>query len=132
MLRLSQPQPLVGYEGEENELSYIPLGVGIVIPPWNFPLAIMVGMTTAAIVSGNTVILKPSSETPAIAYEVVSILEEVGLPAGVLNFVPGPGSSVGDLRLPIPKPDSLPSLVQKKLACESMNWLPNHKPDRCG
>lgn len=96
MVRLFQPQPLVPYPGEENELKYIPLGVGIVIPPWNFPLAIMAGMTTAAFVAGNTVILKPSSETPAIAYQFVSILQEAGLPPGVVNFLPGPGASVGD------------------------------------
>jgi len=96
MMRLSQPQPLTAFSGEENELSYIPLGVGLVIPPWNFPLAILVGMTTAAIVSGNTVLVKPSSETPMIAYEFCKIMQETGLPAGVLNFVPGPGASVGD------------------------------------
>lgn len=95
-MRISQGQPLTYYPGEENELSYIPLGVGIVIPPWNFPLAILVGMSTASIVTGNTIILKPSSETPAIAYKFVEIMEECGLPPGVLNFLPGPGGSVGD------------------------------------
>ncbi len=103
MVRLSQPQPLTAYEGEENELHYIPLGVGIVIPPWNFPLAIMVGMTTAAIVTGNTVILKPSSETPTIAFQFMALMEEIGLPAGVLNFLPGPGASVGDFLITHPK-----------------------------
>lgn len=103
MVRLSQPQPLIPFNGEENELHYIPLGVGIVIPPWNFPLAIMAGMTTAAIVSGNTVILKPSSETPTIAYQFMALMEEAGLPAGVLNFLPGPGASVGDFLITHPK-----------------------------
>jgi len=96
MMRLSQPQALTALHGEENDLQYIPLGVGVVVPPWNFPLAILVGMTTAALVSGNTVILKPSSETPAIAFKFIEILEECGLPGGVVNFLPGPGSSVGD------------------------------------
>jgi 1-pyrroline-5-carboxylate dehydrogenase len=96
MMRLSQPQPLTPYAGEENALEYIALGVGIVIPPWNFPLAILVGMSTAAIVSGNTIILKPSSDTPAIAYQFVKLMEEAGLPPGVLNFLPGPGAQVGD------------------------------------
>ncbi|QQR56879.1 MAG: L-glutamate gamma-semialdehyde dehydrogenase [Candidatus Melainabacteria bacterium] len=96
MIRLSGPQPLTPSLGEENELQYIPLGVGLVVPPWNFPLAILVGMTTAAIVAGNTVILKPSSETPGIAYQFYKVMEETGLPKGVLNFLPGPGSSVGD------------------------------------
>jgi 1-pyrroline-5-carboxylate dehydrogenase len=96
MLRLGGPQELTSYGGEENELYYIPLGVGLVIPPWNFPLAILAGMTTASIVTGNTVILKPSSETPAIAYKFFEIMEEAGLPKGVLNFLPGPGATVGD------------------------------------
>ncbi|WP_314586461.1 L-glutamate gamma-semialdehyde dehydrogenase [Paenibacillus terrigena] len=96
MQRLNAPQPLTIIEEEENELYYIPLGVGIVIPPWNFPLAIMAGMTTAALVSGNTVVLKPASTTPIIAAKFVELLEEVGLPAGVVNYLPGPGGEVGD------------------------------------
>src|ERR1700686_3152422 len=66
MLRYAAPQPLTKITGEENNLEYIPLGVGAVIPPWNFPLAIMAGMTAAAIVTGNTVELKPSSDAPTI------------------------------------------------------------------
>lgn len=96
MQRLSQPQPLTVSAEEENELYYIPLGVGVVIPPWNFPLAIMAGMTSAALVSGNTVVLKPASTTPIIAAKFMALLEEVGLPAGVVNFLPGPGGQVGD------------------------------------
>jgi len=96
MLRLGGPQPVVWTAGEENELRYIPLGVGIVIPPWNFPLAILVGMTMAAVVTGNTVVLKPASTSPIIAAKFMELLEEIGLPAGVVNFVPGPGGSVGD------------------------------------
>ncbi|REJ78357.1 MAG: L-glutamate gamma-semialdehyde dehydrogenase [Acidobacteria bacterium] len=89
MIRWSQPQPVTKIEGEDNALEYIPLGVGAIIPPWNFPLAIMVGMTTAAIVAGNTVVLKPSSDSPTIAVKFIEVLEEVGLPAGVVNFVTG-------------------------------------------
>ncbi|GIP21139.1 L-glutamate gamma-semialdehyde dehydrogenase [Paenibacillus sp. J22TS3] len=96
MQRLSQPQPLTVSEEEENELYYMPLGVGVVIPPWNFPLAIMAGMTAAAFVTGNTMVLKPASTTPVIAAKFVALLEEVGLPAGVVNFLPGPGGQVGD------------------------------------
>ncbi|CAG7604748.1 1-pyrroline-5-carboxylate dehydrogenase 2 [Paenibacillus solanacearum] len=96
MERLDQRQPLVRIPGEDNELTYIPLGVGIVIPPWNFPLAIMAGMTTAAVVAGNTVVLKPASATPVIAAKFVELLEEAGLPDGVVSFVPGSGSEVGD------------------------------------
>jgi 1-pyrroline-5-carboxylate dehydrogenase len=89
MIRWSQDQPLTKTEGEDNRLEYIPLGVGAIIPPWNFPLAIMVGMTSAAVVAGNTVVLKPSSDSPTIAAKFIEVLEEVGLPAGVVNFVTG-------------------------------------------
>lgn len=96
-LRFAEGQKLVKIKGEENYQEYIPLGVGIVIPPWNFPLAILVGMTTAAIVTGNTVVLKPSSDSPAIAAQFAALMEEIGLPAGVLNFITGSGGTIGDL-----------------------------------
>ena len=96
MLRYDAPPALTQLPGERDTLVYVPLGVGAVIPPWNFPLAICVGMTSAAIVTGNTVCLKPSSDSPAIAWQFVKLLEEVGLPAGVLQFVPGGGGTVGD------------------------------------
>ena len=96
MLRLSTPQPLTSVPGEKNYLSYIPLGVGIVLPPWNFPLAIMAGMTMAAIVVGNTVVVKPSSDAPTIAYKFFEVLMEAGMPAGVVNFLPCSGGTVGD------------------------------------
>src|SRR2546429_1644908 len=96
MIRLAGEQPLVRIEGEDNELVYIPLAVGAVIPPWNFPGAIMVGMTSAAFVTGNTVVLKPASTSPAIAFQFMRILEDIGLPAGVVNFLTGSGSTIGD------------------------------------
>jgi 1-pyrroline-5-carboxylate dehydrogenase len=95
-LRLAGPQPLTPVPGERNLLRYIPLGAGIVIPPWNFPLAILVGMTMASIVTGNTVVMKPSSDAPAIAYKFFEALEEAGMPPGVVNFLPCPGGVVGD------------------------------------
>jgi len=95
-LRYAGPQPIVNWPGEKNELVYLPLGVGVVVPPWNFPLAILVGMTVAAIVTGNTVVLKPSSESPVIAAYFVELLQSLGLPPGVLNFLPGSGAEVGD------------------------------------
>ena len=103
MLRYGSEQPLVKLVGEQNHLEYIPLGVGAVIPPWNFPLAIMAGMTAAAIVTGNTVVLKPSSDAPAIAYKFFELLEEAGLPAGVVNFMTGSGAEVGDVIVDHPK-----------------------------
>ncbi len=96
MLRYSRPQELTELPGEQNEYFYIPLGVGVVVPPWNFPLAILVGMTSAAVVSGNTVVLKPSSDSPLIGWKFMEILEEAKLPPGVVNFVTGSGGSIGD------------------------------------
>lgn len=102
-IRYSQLQPLTPYPGEKNEYFYIPLGVGLVIPPWNFPFAIMLGMTTAAIVSGNTVVLKPSSESPMMAWLFVSLMKELGLPEGVLNFLVASGAEAGDYMVEHPK-----------------------------
>ncbi|NIK79659.1 1-pyrroline-5-carboxylate dehydrogenase [Paenibacillus castaneae] len=96
MERLAERQPLITTAGEDNELVYIPLGVGIIIPPWNFPLAILAGMTMAAVAAGNTVVLKPASATAVIAAKFVELLKEAGLPDGVVNFLPGAGNEVGD------------------------------------
>ena len=103
MLRLAAPQPLTKVAGEKNELRYIPLGVGLCVPPWNFALAILAGMTTAAVVAGNTVVLKPSSDSPGVGYMFFELMEEVGLPKGVINFITGPGGSVGDTMVAHPK-----------------------------
>jgi 1-pyrroline-5-carboxylate dehydrogenase len=88
---------------ERNEYKYIPLGVGAIISPWNFPLAILVGMSSAAIVSGNSILLKPASTTQVIAYKFVEVLEEAGLPNGVINFIPGSGKEIGDYIVNHPK-----------------------------
>lgn len=103
MLRYAQPQPIVPIAGERNELVYVPLGVGAVVPPWNFAGAIMGGMTAAAVVTGNTVLLKPSSDSAVVAAWFVDLLHEVGLPDGVVNFVPGSGGEIGDLIVGHPK-----------------------------
>ena len=103
MERLAEPQPLTPYEGEKNELEFIPLGVCAVIPPWNFPLAILAGMTSAAIVTGNTVVLKPSSDAAGIATMFLEACEQAGIPAGVLNFVTGGGRTVGNALVEHPK-----------------------------
>ncbi len=102
MLRWSQEQPVTKVPGEDNSLEYIPLGVGAVIPPWNFPLAIMSGMSMAAVVAGNTVVLKPSSDSPTIAAKFVEIAHEAGLPAGVLNFLTG-SAKTGEAMVTHPK-----------------------------
>jgi 1-pyrroline-5-carboxylate dehydrogenase len=103
MERLSGPQPVSQLPGEQDEMRYIPLGVGLVIPPWNFPLAILAGMTTAALVTGNTVVLKPSSETPTIAAKFAEVLLEAGFPARSFSLLTGSGSAIGDLLVQHPK-----------------------------
>ena len=103
MLRLAGPQPLVPVRGEKNYLVYIPLGVGVVIPPWNFAAAIMGGMTLASIVTGNTAVVKPSSDSPAIAAQFVDILYEAGVPRDVVSFFTGPGSTAGEALVTHPK-----------------------------
>ncbi len=102
-LRLSQSQAPVQLPGEHDQLVYIPLGVGAVIPPWNFPCAIMAGMTMAAVVCGNTVILKPSSDSPTIAARFFEVLQQAGLPDGVVNFCPGSGATFGNAIVEHPK-----------------------------
>ncbi|HEX9441519.1 MAG TPA: aldehyde dehydrogenase family protein, partial [Roseiflexaceae bacterium] len=103
MLRLAGPQPVHPLPGEDDQLRYIPLGAGVAIPPWNFPGAIMVGLVVAPVAAGNTIVLKPASTSPIIAAKFIEVLESVGLPAGVVNYLPGPGGSVGDTLVDHPK-----------------------------
>ncbi|MDX2153111.1 MAG: L-glutamate gamma-semialdehyde dehydrogenase [Bryobacteraceae bacterium] len=103
MMDLTVPKPLVQMPGERDRMVYLPLGVGVVIPPWNFPLAIMVGMTTAALVTGNTVVLKPSSETPIIAAKFAEVLLEAGFPPRSFSLAVGSGAQVGDILVEHPK-----------------------------
>lgn len=102
MLRWSQEQPVTKIPGEDNALVYIPLGVGAIIPPWNFPLAIMAGMTMAAVVAGNTTVLKPSSDSPTIAAKFMEVVDEAGLPKGVVNFLTG-SAKTGEAMVTSPK-----------------------------
>ncbi|MFH1049603.1 MAG: L-glutamate gamma-semialdehyde dehydrogenase [bacterium] len=101
-IRYAEEQPLTQYPGEKLSYFYIPLGVGLCIPPWNFPWAIMLGITTAAIVAGNTVVMKPSSDSPMMARLLTDILNEVGLPKGVLNFLVASGAEAGDFMVEHP------------------------------
>jgi len=103
-LRLAHPPPLVPSPNPEtNELRYVPLGVGAVIPPWNFAFAIMAGMTAAAVVTGNTVVLKPSQDAAVIAAHFVDLMHELGLPPGVINYLPGEGATVGEALVSDPR-----------------------------
>lgn len=94
--RLGAPQPLTRIRGTDNELRYLPLGVGVAISPWNFPLAIATGLVASAILAGNTVVFKPASAAPVTGAVLVEVLEQAGLPQGVVNFVPGAGDVVGE------------------------------------
>ncbi len=96
ILRYAEGKPTTPHPQEVSYYTYEPLGVVAVIPPWNFPLAIPMGMALGAIAAGNTVVLKPSSDAPATAYTFLEVMEQAGLPPGVLNVVPGSGAVVGD------------------------------------
>jgi 1-pyrroline-5-carboxylate dehydrogenase len=95
-LDMAQPRAVVDYPGETNESWLQAIGVGAVIPPWNFPLAILVGMTMGPVAAGNTIVLKPASNTPLVGWGFMRVLEDVGLPPGVVNYLPGAGSEIGD------------------------------------
>ena len=117
-LRLNGSITPIQLPGERNQLRYIPLGVGAVIPPWNFPFAIMAGMTAAAIVTGNTVILKPSVDAPTIAAKFFALLEEAGMPDGVVNFCPGEGSDFGAALVAHPQTRFIAFTGSKKVGLE--------------
>ena len=102
-LAMDKPVPVSEYPGETNESWLQPIGAGVVIPPWNFPLAILVGMTLGPVAAGNTVVLKPASTTPMIGWGFMQVLAEAGVPDGVVNFLPGPGSRVGDTLVDDPR-----------------------------
>ena len=102
-VRLAEPIEVVGYAGEENESHLIPIGAGVVIPPWNFPLAILVGMAIGPVAAGNTVIVKPASTTPIMGAKFMELVMEAGLPPGVVNYLPGAGGEIGDVLVDHPR-----------------------------
>jgi 1-pyrroline-5-carboxylate dehydrogenase len=127
--RMAGPQPTaVQLPGERDELVYIPLGVGVVIPPWNFPLAILVGMTTAALVTGNTVIIKPSSETPTIASKFAEVLLEAGFPEGSFTLLTGSGSAVGDVLVEHPKTRFISFTGSRDIGLRINELAAKHRP----
>ncbi|MFA5888601.1 MAG: L-glutamate gamma-semialdehyde dehydrogenase [Candidatus Nanoarchaeia archaeon] len=101
--RLLRKQRVTKKSDEDGFVQNIPLGVGAVIPPWNYPCAILAGLIIAPVVAGNTVVVKPASDTPVIGYKFVELLEQAGLPPGVVNFVPGSGKEVGEYLVNSPK-----------------------------
>lgn len=117
-MRLDRATTPIQFPGERNALRYLPLGVGAVIPPWNFPLAIMAGMTAAAIVCGNTVVLKPSVDAPTIAARFLLLLEEAGLPDGVVNLCNGAGPGFGSALVAHPQTRFIAFTGSKKVGLE--------------
>ena len=131
-MRLAKGEPPVQLPGERDSLPYIPLGVGAVISPWNFPCAIMAGMTLASIVCGNTVILKPSSDSPTIAAKFIELLEEAGMPEGVVNFCPGAGASFGNAVVAHPKTRYIAFTGSKEVGLHINKRAAKQHPARSG
>lgn len=102
-IRLGQHRSFAHLPNEANSFHYLPIGVGVVIPPWNFPCAIMNNMTMAPVVAGNCVVVKPATNTPVIGYRMIELMEEAGVPAGVVNFIPGAGDEIGDTMIDDPR-----------------------------
>jgi 1-pyrroline-5-carboxylate dehydrogenase len=117
MVQLKDGAPVQSREGEVNKFDYIPLGVGVIISPFNFPLAIMAGTAAAAIVAGNTILLKPANNTPVIAAKFVEVMKEAGLPEGVLNYVPGSGAEIGDYLVDHPKTRFVSFTGSREVGC---------------
>ena len=127
-LRYGGEQPVTPFPGEKPEIRYIPLGVGAVIPPWNFPVAIMMGMTTAAWAAGNTVVLKPSSDAPTCAKWFVRLLEDAGLPAGVVNLITGSGAEVGEVLVSHPRTRFISFTGSKEVGLHINEIAARHAP----
>ena len=130
MLRLKDGAPVHSLTGEESSYFYQPMGVGVIIAPWNFPLAILTGMSSAALVTGNTVVLKPSESTSVIAAIYAEIMEEAGLPEGVMSYLPGYGSEIGDYLVSDPRTRfvSFTGSMQTGLRINELAAKPNGQP----
>ncbi|MFQ5960832.1 MAG: L-glutamate gamma-semialdehyde dehydrogenase [Candidatus Methylomirabilales bacterium] len=105
MIRLGEARRLGDAPGEINEYRYQPRGVAGIIAPWNFPLAILTGMTSAALVTGNTAIMKPAEQSPIMAWHLMAIFRDAGFPPGVVNYLPGIGEEVGEYLVTSPSID---------------------------
>jgi 1-pyrroline-5-carboxylate dehydrogenase len=102
-IRMAEPVETGELPGERNESFLQPMGAGVAIPPWNFPLAIPAGMAMGPIAAGNTMVLKPASATPLISYKFMELVSEAGIPEGVLNYLPGGGGEIGDALIDHPR-----------------------------
>ena len=129
MLRLGTPRRMGHAPGEHNVYFYQPRGVALVIAPWNFPLAILAGMTSAALVAGNPVIVKPAGPTPLIAAQLVRILEAAGAPPGTVNFLPSPGGEVGDFLVRHPGVDLIAFTGSMEVGLRIISQAAQHPAD---
>ncbi|MBK9169421.1 MAG: L-glutamate gamma-semialdehyde dehydrogenase [Bryobacterales bacterium] len=126
--RYADPSPVLPFPGERGEMRYLPLGAALVIPPWNFPLAILCGMTVAALVTGNTVVLKPSSETPTIGALFVELLLAAGFPERAIAFVTGSGATIGDLMVQHPKTRLIAFTGSREVGLRINELAARHQP----
>lgn len=117
MRRLAAPRQTQAVAGERCHESWLPRGVGVVVSPWNFPLAILTGLTVAPLVAGNAVVMKPSGETPVLAAWLFQVLAEAGLPAGVLSYLPGPGRTTGARLCEHPGTDFIAFTGSREVGC---------------
>jgi len=125
-LRLAQPRRFDHVPGETNEYSYEPRGVAVVLAPWNFPLAILTGMASAALVTGNTVVVKPAGPTPVLAARLVRILDEAGVPPGTVNFLPGRGDAAGEALVCHPDVDLIAFTGSKEIGLHIIRRTASH------
>ena len=128
MRLLDSSDQLAPYPAEQLSLTYIPLGVGAIIPPWNFALAIPMGMVAATLVTGNTIILKPAGQSPYIAWLLCELFWNAGLPAGVLNFVTGPGSVVGSALVNDPRTRFINFTGSREVGCQIYEQMAKVQP----
>jgi RHH-type transcriptional regulator, proline utilization regulon repressor / proline dehydrogenase / delta 1-pyrroline-5-carboxylate dehydrogenase len=128
MKRIAGLNVLGRYPGEDNEYRYRPKGIGVVISPWNFPLAIATGMVSAAVVTGNCVLFKPSGLSPALGFELAAAFRDAGLPPGVLQFIPGPGSEVGEYLVSHPAIDFIAFTGSKEVGLGIVRRAGETKP----
>lgn len=117
MRRLGRPRVTQAVAGENCTQIFVPRGVGVIVSPWNFPLAILCGLTVAPLVAGNTVIVKPSRQTPIIATAFVDLLEEAGATAGAVNLITGPGSKIGAYLCEHPQTDFIAFTGSREVGC---------------
>lgn len=127
-IRFAEPPALVQLPGERGDLVYLPLGAGVIIPPWNFPLAILVGMAVAALVAGNTVVIKPSSETPTIAAKFAEVLHAAGFPPRSFALCMGSGAVVGDILVEHPKTRFVSFTGSREVGLRINELAARHRP----